>query len=56
MNQVERRPQFLLDLAEELNWLNEHAGPDAAEHGTKPSSNRFDFWSKRHWSGGCEPT
>jgi plasmid stabilization system protein ParE len=26
-----RRPRFLLDLAEELTWLNEKAGPDVAE-------------------------
>jgi plasmid stabilization system protein ParE len=25
-----RRPQFLLDLAEELTWLNSKAGPDVA--------------------------
>ncbi len=24
------RPQFLLDLAEELNWLNQKAGPEVA--------------------------
>jgi plasmid stabilization system protein ParE len=27
---VLRRPRFLFDLAEELNWLNERAGPDVA--------------------------
>ncbi len=26
-----KRPQFLLDLAEELTWLNERAGPGVAE-------------------------
>jgi plasmid stabilization system protein ParE len=26
-----KRPQFLLDLAEELNWLREQAGADVAE-------------------------
>jgi plasmid stabilization system protein ParE len=26
-----RRPRFLLDLAEELTWLNDRAGPDVAE-------------------------
>ena len=26
-----RRPRFLLDLAEELTWLNEKAGPEIAE-------------------------
>jgi plasmid stabilization system protein ParE len=26
-----RRPQFLLDLAEELTWLNDKAGPEVAE-------------------------
>ena len=26
-----QRPQFLLDLAEELKWLNDRAGPDVAE-------------------------
>jgi plasmid stabilization system protein ParE len=25
------RPQFLLDLAQELNWLNQRAGPKIAE-------------------------
>ena len=25
-----QRPRFLLDLAEELTWLNEKAGPDVA--------------------------
>ena len=25
-----QRPRFLLDLAEELNWLNERAGPEVA--------------------------
>jgi len=29
--QVFRRPQFLLDLAEELNWLADKAGADVAE-------------------------
>jgi toxin ParE1/3/4 len=28
---VYKRPRFLLDLAEEFSWLNEKAGPDAAE-------------------------
>ena len=28
---VYRRPRFLLDLAEELTWLNEKAGPDVAQ-------------------------
>lgn len=28
---VVHRPRFLLDLAEELNWLNERAGPEVAE-------------------------
>lgn len=28
---VLHRPRFLLDLAEELNWLNERAGPEVAE-------------------------
>jgi plasmid stabilization system protein ParE len=28
---VNRRPQFLLDLAEELTWLRERAGTDVAE-------------------------
>jgi len=27
-----KRPRFLLDLAEELTWLNQRAGPDVAEH------------------------
>ena len=27
-----KRPRFLLDLAEELTWLNQKAGPDVAEH------------------------
>jgi plasmid stabilization system protein ParE len=26
-----RRPRFLLDLAEELTWLRDHAGADVAE-------------------------
>jgi plasmid stabilization system protein ParE len=26
-----RRPQFLLDLAEELTWLNDKAGPEVAQ-------------------------
>jgi plasmid stabilization system protein ParE len=26
-----RRPRFLLDLAEELTWLKDHAGADVAE-------------------------
>jgi hypothetical protein len=26
-----KRPRFLLDLAEELTWLNEKAGPEVAE-------------------------
>jgi plasmid stabilization system protein ParE len=30
MRRVYKRPQFLLDLAEELNWLNEKAGADVA--------------------------
>ena len=32
MAAVVHRPKFLLDLAEELNWLNERAGPEVAEH------------------------
>ncbi len=28
---VVQRPQFLLDLATELNWLNQKAGPEVAE-------------------------
>jgi plasmid stabilization system protein ParE len=31
MAAVVHRPQFLLDLAEELNWLNQKAGPVVAE-------------------------
>jgi len=27
-----KRPRFLLDLAEELVWLKNRAGPDVAEH------------------------
>ena len=27
-----RRPRFLLDLAEELTWLNQKAGAEVAEH------------------------
>jgi plasmid stabilization system protein ParE len=30
--QLIKRPRFLLDLAEELTWLNQRAGPDVAEH------------------------
>ena len=26
-----KRPRFLVDLAEELSWLNQHAGPAVAE-------------------------
>jgi plasmid stabilization system protein ParE len=28
---LKHRPQFLLDLAEELAWLNQKAGPEVAE-------------------------
>lgn len=31
MPAVVQRPRFLLDLAEELSWLNERAGPEVAE-------------------------
>lgn len=31
MNRVFKRPRFLLDLAEELAWLVDKAGPDVAE-------------------------
>ena len=31
MIQVLKRPRFLFDLAEELTWLNEKAGPETAE-------------------------
>jgi plasmid stabilization system protein ParE len=31
VNQAFKRPQFLLDLAEELIWLTAKAGPDVAE-------------------------
>ncbi len=31
MIQVVKRPRFLLDLAEELTWLNHKAGPGVAE-------------------------
>jgi plasmid stabilization system protein ParE len=27
-----KRPQFLLDLSEELTWLRDHAGAEVAEH------------------------
>ncbi len=30
MRRVHKRPRFLLDLAEELTWLNEKAGADVA--------------------------
>jgi plasmid stabilization system protein ParE len=29
---VNKRPRFLLDLAEELSWLKDNAGADVAEH------------------------
>jgi plasmid stabilization system protein ParE len=29
--QTFKRPRFLLDLADELNWLKDKAGPDVAE-------------------------
>ncbi len=31
MRALVQRPRFLLDLAEELNWLNERAGPETAQ-------------------------
>src|SRR5438874_818654 len=31
MLELVRRPQFLLDLAEELDWLKQKAGPEVAE-------------------------
>ena len=31
MRRVLKRPRFLLDLAEELTWLNSKAGPEVAE-------------------------
>lgn len=31
MPAIAQRPQFLLDLAEELNWLSQKAGPEVAE-------------------------
>ena len=30
MREAVHRPRFLLDLAEELNWLNKKAGPEVA--------------------------
>lgn len=32
MTAVRKRPRFLLDLAEELTWLNQKAGAEVAEH------------------------
>ena len=29
--QIFKRPRFLLDLADELNWLKDKAGPNVAE-------------------------
>lgn len=41
-----KRPRFLLDLGEELTWLNEHAGPEVAERWYDALLATIDFIGK----------
>ena len=46
-----RRPRFLLDLAEELTWLRDHAGADVAERWYQALVNTIRFIEKNPFIG-----
>lgn len=46
-----RRPRFLLDLAEELTWLKDHAGADVAERWYDALSATLEFIEKNPFVG-----
>jgi plasmid stabilization system protein ParE len=46
-----RRPQFLLDLAEELTWLKDHAGADVAERWYEALQATIQFIRKNPYVG-----
>ena len=46
-----KRPQFLLDLAEELNWLSERAGPQIAEDWYQALKKTVLFLRKNPFAG-----
>ena len=47
MTKIYKRPQFLLDLAEELTWLKEKAGPELADEWFQSLEDTIDLL-KRH--------
>ena len=46
-----RRPRFLLDLAEELTWLKDHAGADVAERWYEALIDTLQFLEKHPLAG-----
>ena len=46
-----KRPRFLLDLAEELTWLNEHAGADIAERWYEALVKTIEFIEENPYIG-----
>jgi plasmid stabilization system protein ParE len=46
-----KRPQFLLDLAEELAWLKDHAGADVAERWYQVLVATIEFIKKNPYAG-----
>ena len=51
MKKVLKRPRFLLDLAEELTWLNDKAGPDVAEEWYQAVLQTIAFLAKHSLAG-----
>ena len=48
---VVKRPRFLLDLAEELIWLRDHAGPEVAERWYDALMATMEFIQKNPLTG-----
>jgi toxin ParE1/3/4 len=48
---AQKRPQFLFDLAEELTWLNERAGPETAERWYLALKDTIRFLERRPFIG-----
>ena len=48
---VRKRPQFLLDLAAELVWLNDNAGPEVAERWYHSLQHTLAFLQKHPLAG-----
>ena len=51
MRRVYKRPQFLFDLAEELNWLSEKAGAEIAEEWYQSLKKTIRFLRKHPFVG-----